>query len=172
MKYFELYQLPVSFKIDEKILKQKFLELSKKYHPDFFTHESVEKQAEILLLSTLNNKAFKTLSNPESRIKYILTEKGFLQEEEHYQLPQDFLFEMLDLNEMAESAATDKNTFNEAESEIVRYKAALDADIQEDFEGFDEQVSDREFYEKVKEYYFKTKYLLRIRQQLDKFAGA
>ena len=47
MKYFDLYQLPVSFFVDEEAVKRKFLELSRKYHPDFFVNEAEEKLRKI-----------------------------------------------------------------------------------------------------------------------------
>ena len=48
MDYFELYGLPVSFNPDPKVVKHKFYELSKKYHPDFFINDEEEKQDEVL----------------------------------------------------------------------------------------------------------------------------
>lgn len=62
--YFELYDLPPTFKVDEALLKKKFYALSKEFHPDYYANESKEKQDEILELSTLNNKAYKVLSDP------------------------------------------------------------------------------------------------------------
>ena len=91
MNYFELYEIPISFLLDELHIRKKYLALSKKYHPDFYTLESPEKQNEILNLSTINNKAFQILSNFDKRMKYILSEKGYLVEEEKYTLPQLFL---------------------------------------------------------------------------------
>ena len=70
MTYFEFYDIPVSFKVDATALKRTFYALSKKYHPDFFTLETAEKQAEILELSTLNSQAYKTLSDFDLRMKY------------------------------------------------------------------------------------------------------
>ncbi len=58
MTYFEFYKIPLSFKVDKAALKRQFYALSKQYHPDFYTLASEEKQAEILELSTLNNKAY------------------------------------------------------------------------------------------------------------------
>ena len=99
MNYFEFYDIPISFKIDAAALKRTFYRLSKKYHPDFFTQESEEKQAEILQLSSLNNEAYQTLSNFDRRMKYVLDLKGVLAEEGQNQIPQAFLMEMMEINE-------------------------------------------------------------------------
>src|SRR5919199_5414174 len=99
MNYFELYDIPVSFLPDQKQLKQKFYELSRKYHPDFYTQENEFEQSEALELSSQVNKAYKTFQNRDETIKYVLQLKGLLEEEEKYNLPADFLMEMMDLNE-------------------------------------------------------------------------
>jgi molecular chaperone HscB len=62
------------------LLKKKFYELSKQYHPDFYANEDDEKQQEILELSTLNNKAWQTLSDPYKRLEYILKQHDLLAE--------------------------------------------------------------------------------------------
>jgi molecular chaperone HscB len=72
MNYFEFYHLPIRFQIDAAALKKSFYSNSRKYHPDFYTSESAEKQAEVLQLSTLNNKAYKTLSDFDKRMEYVL----------------------------------------------------------------------------------------------------
>ena len=66
--YFDFYELPRSPKLDEALLRSRYLLMSKRYHPDFFTLESPEKQAEMLELSTLNNQAYQVLSEFEPRL--------------------------------------------------------------------------------------------------------
>ncbi|RZK60816.1 MAG: Fe-S protein assembly co-chaperone HscB, partial [Pedobacter sp.] len=97
--YFEFYELPVQFNPDQQQVKAKFYALSKQYHPDFYANESAEKQDEVLTLSTLNNKAYQTLSNAKRRLKYVLELKGIVETDEGYQLPQSFLMEMMEVNE-------------------------------------------------------------------------
>jgi len=99
MNYFEFYEIPVSFGVDAEGLRKRFYALSKQYHPDFYTLESEEKQAEILQLSTLNNEAYKTLRDEDQRMKYVLALQGVLGEEGSNKLPPAFLMEMMELNE-------------------------------------------------------------------------
>ncbi|MBC8045644.1 MAG: Fe-S protein assembly co-chaperone HscB [Fimbriimonadaceae bacterium] len=170
MKYFELYEMPVSFLTDEKHLKKKYLELSKKSHPDFYTLESTEKQNEILASSTLNNKAYQTLNDFDKRIKYILSEKGYLVEEEKYVLPQIFLMEMLDLNELVLEVEFNPAKGDEVEKHLADAHKNLRSEIHITLENFDETKAEAEVYQRIKEFYYKRKYLLRIQEQLDKFA--
>src|SRR6201985_2930350 len=99
MNYFEFYGLSESFTLDDAIVKKKFYQLSKQYHPDFYANEDDAKQQEILELSTLNNKAYQALSDPAKLLEYILKLHDLVSEGAKPQLPSDFLMEMMDINE-------------------------------------------------------------------------
>jgi molecular chaperone HscB len=168
--YFGFYGLPVSFNPDPVLVKQKFYELSKRYHPDFFINESEKKQAEVLELSTVNNKAYQVLADPQKRLHYILELKGVLTEGENYVLPQDFLMEMMEVNE----ALTDLQFDPDGEKLAV---------LKDDVAGIEKSVSDEiisltsDFELKaeteqvkllalIKDLYYRNKYLLRIRDSI------
>src|SRR6185295_1723150 len=99
MNYFEFYDIPVSFRVNEEVVKKKYHELSRKFHPDFFISHPSEKQQEVLEMSMLNTRAFQTLSDFDKRMKYILELKNMIHEGERYELPPEFLMEMMDINE-------------------------------------------------------------------------
>lgn len=173
MNYFQLYEIPVSFLVEEKSLKQKYLSLSRKFHPDFYTGSDETKQAEMLALSTQNNKAFQTLSDFDKRIKYILMEKGYLEEEEKFALPQMFLMEMMDLNELAMEVEFDPAP--EKKQEVLNHIQAAETALLEAItpilSNYSEATATESDYKAIKEFYYKRKYLLRIRAQLNKFAA-
>ena len=97
--YFEFYGLPESLELDEHLLKKKFYAHSRSFHPDFHTLASEEEQEKMLLQASLNNIAYKTLASFDSRLKHLLTLHGKLETEGENKVPQDFLMEMMDLNE-------------------------------------------------------------------------
>jgi molecular chaperone HscB len=174
MNYFEFFGIPISFKIDKSALKRTFYANSKKYHPDFFTLESEEKQTEILELSTLNNEAYKTLNDFDKRLKYILDIKGILEEEGQNKLPQTFLMEMMDLNEVMMELQFD---YSEAEAEKVKQmveakEQEIYAEVADIIEAYDEKNTPDSELSKVKDYFLKKRYLLRIFENLNKFASA
>ncbi|HNI46089.1 MAG TPA: hypothetical protein PK230_15405, partial [Chitinophagales bacterium] len=70
--YFEFFDLPVSFLLDEQQLKQRFLRNSKRYHPDFYTLATADEQEYALQMPTLNNEAYRTLASQDQRIMYVL----------------------------------------------------------------------------------------------------
>ncbi|MFN8243088.1 MAG: Fe-S protein assembly co-chaperone HscB [Ferruginibacter sp.] len=159
MNYFELFGLPVSFTIDKNELSRKYVELQKKYHPDFYTLESEADQADALEKSSLINKAWKTLCHPDETLKYVLELKGVLEEDEKYQLPPDFLMEMMELNEEA-----DENT----PAKVAAIEQELFSEVKTILKNYDENTTAAEDLRKLKAYYFKKKYLNRI---LDRTRG-
>lgn len=173
MNYFEFFNIPVSFLLEETDLKKTFYANSKKYHPDFYTLESEEKQLEVLEMSTLNNEAYKTLSNFDKRMKYILDLKGTLAEEGKNQIPQDFLMEMMDINEnlMELEFDFDANVFEKVGTELKSLETSLMNEVQPMLESYNDDTSDEVILKGIKNYYLKKRYLLRIHENLNKFAS-
>ena len=99
MNYFEFYNLPVHYNIDQKKLRRLFLKKSKEFHPDYYGMDAAEDQAAMLEKSSLNNEAYKALKDDQSRLKYILELKEMMGEQAKNNLPQSFLMEMMDINE-------------------------------------------------------------------------
>lgn len=165
MNYFELFEIPVKLKLDKNSLQGKFFELSRKYHPDHNAGHDTEGQAEVLEKSALLNKAFKTFQNPDETIKYVLQLKGLLEEEEKYELPPDFLMEVLDINEqlMETDEATDRSNLS---SIISQLSTEIYEPVKEIVEHYKDGTTSEKELLQVKEYYYKKKYLDRINRQL------
>lgn len=168
MNYFELYQIPISFQPNKALVKEKYFALSRKYHPDFFGNETEADQSQALEISSSINKAFKVFSNLDSTIKYILELKGLIEEEEKYQLPNSFLMEMMELNEELMEAK-----MNEEKEEIEKCKLQIENYSKHIFTEVSHIIQQEKIDEineddllKVKEYFFKNKYLNRILDSL------
>ena len=172
MNYFEFYEIPMSFEVDAKALRKRFYALSKEYHPDFYTLESADKQAEILRLSTLNNEAYETLRNEDRRMKYILTLREALGEEGTNKLPPVFLMEMMELNEglMELEFDPDPAGVGKIQKELEDKEQELRKEVTPLLNRFDADPTTKEGLDGVVNYYLKKRYLLRIRENLGKFA--
>jgi molecular chaperone HscB len=157
MNYFELFDIPVSLQVNKNLLAQKYFELQKKFHPDFFTQATEYEQAEALETSSQINKALKTLKNEDDTIKYVLQLKGVLEEEEKYQLPPDFLMEVMELNENLSANSTEQ---------IYSFEKDIYGVVKDIIENYNDAAITNENLLKVKEYYFKKKYLQRILERL------
>ncbi len=173
MNYFEFYGIPEAFHVDQALVKRKFYELSKQFHPDFYINEPDEKQQEILELSTVNNKAYQVLSNRNRLAEYILGLHNLVNEGDKYQLPQDFLMDMMDINEALMELEFDANA-----DELVRITAevntiedSLNNELEERCEAFDSAPADQKesILLIIKDLWYRKKYLLRIRESLNKF---
>jgi len=165
MNYFELFEIPVSLSVSQKEIQLKYFELQKKYHPDFFSNADENEQSDMLEKSSMINKAFKTFKNPDETIKYVLQLKDLLQEEEKYELPPDFLMEMMELNE----GLMDDDILNveEVETKVFQVQKTLYDEVQNIFENYsDDTTTDAQLLQ-VKDYYYKKKYLNRILERLD-----
>ena len=172
MNYFEFYQIAESFAVDLAGLKKTFYELSKRYHPDFYANEAEARQLEILELSTLNNKAFQVLSNPAKRMEYILQLHNLLADGDKYQLAPDFLMDMMDLNESL-MEANSKDELARIETQVNEIEKKLDTEKERLIIEY-EKVSDSDKEKTlllIKDIYFRTKYLLRIKDSLATFAA-
>ncbi len=172
--FFQYFGLPVSFLLDEGALKSAYLKNSKKYHPDFFTLEREEKQTEILEQSTLNNQAYRTLADFDKRMKYVLELKGVLKEEGSNQIPADFLSEMMDVNEalMELEFDFDPAVYEQALAGAKKMEADLLEGIMPILQGFDEEKTPVSELNAVKDFFLKKRYLLRLFENLNRFAPA
>jgi molecular chaperone HscB len=90
--------------------------------------------------------------------------KGLLEEEEKYQLPQDFLMEVLELNEQLLEAKTvgDEEALQKSKGSISMLGEEIRMPVETIIENYSEDTTISADLLKVKDYYFKKKYLDRI----------
>lgn len=164
MNYFEIYGLPVLMKVDVSELKQKYYELSRQYHPDFYTQDNETVQAEVLERSADVNKAFKVFQNPDDTIKYVLQLKALIHEEEKYELDPEFLMEVMDINEqlMELESGADKESVDTCEQKTKELLNQIYSDVSPIVENYQEGITTEKELLQVKGYYYKKKYLQRI----------
>lgn len=160
MNYYELFELPISTVVDKTGISKKYIELQKKFHPDFYTNETEEDKENALTQSAAINKAYNIFSNKEKTLEYFLQLKNIIVTDEKYNLPPDFLMEMMELNE----------DFDE-ETDIVAKIAAYEQDLLLDIEPLlsldNTALLTENDFQKLKAYYYKKKYLKRILERLD-----
>lgn len=174
MNYFELYNLPETFSPDAAAVKRRFYELSKRYHPDFYINEPAEKQQEILELSTLNNKAYQVLSDRRKCTAYILELHGLLEEGDKYRLPQEFLMEMMEVNEglMELEFEPDAAALQCITAQVIETEDELNSRMHTLHTAYDAAIAGEKeaILLQVRDIWYRQKYLLRIRESLAKFA--
>jgi molecular chaperone HscB len=165
MNYFELFDIPVQLSVRRSELSAKFFELSRQHHPDRFVGQEAGLQAESLENSAVLNKAWKTFQSQDETIKYVLQLKGLLEEEEKYTLPPVFLMEVLEINEQLMDA-DEPSVRSSIETTIDKLQEEIYEPVKDIVENYQEGLTSEKELLQVKEYYYKKKYLDRIRRQL------
>jgi molecular chaperone HscB len=173
MNYFEFYQLPLSCHPDQDLVKKNYYANSKKYHPDRFMQADAKTKIEALQQSALNNEAYTTLQDPMLTIAHLLRIKGLLLPDEKYQLPSSFLMEVMDLNEQLsdwENQGKDAELGQSLQQSVHEFIKQLQDAIAPTMQLIDSGQEEESLFLKLKEFYFKHKYLLRIKERMSIFA--
>jgi molecular chaperone HscB len=160
MNYYELFELPISPVVDKTGISKKYFELQKKFHPDFFTNETEEDKENALTQSAAINKGFTIFSNKEKTLEYFLQLKGIIATDEKYNLPPDFLMEMMELNE-------DLDAETNIEEKVNAYEQDLILEVESLLSTENSALLTENDFQKLKAYYYKKKYLKRILERLD-----
>ncbi|HEK21439.1 MAG: Fe-S protein assembly co-chaperone HscB [Mucilaginibacter sp.] len=172
MNYFEFYDIPESFHPDAAHIKKQFYALSKQFHPDFHANADDEKQQEILELSTLNNKAYQTLSDPNKVLEYVLKLHDLVSEGAKPQLPADFLMEMMDINERL-MEIENAEQFGEISAEVAAIESDMNQELNSltrDYGTLNDTAKESRLND-IANIYYRQKYLLRIKESLNTFAA-
>ncbi len=163
MNYFELFEIPPQFEVDTKKLKPKFLELSRKFHPDFHTNEDEAGLQRVMEISSAVNKGWQLFQDPMATLKYVLEMTGSISEQENTKLSGDFLMEMMELNEQITDS--EQNQLLDIKEKIYQYEQALYSGVKKLLISSPSATSETDL-EKIKEYFYQRKYLDRIQERI------
>ena len=163
MNYFELFEIPPQFEVDTKKLKPKFLELSRKFHPDFNTNEDETGLQRVMEISSAVNKGWQLFQDPMATLKYVLEMTGSISEQENTKLSEDFLMEMMELNEQITDS--EQNQLLDIKEKIYQYEQALYSGVKKLLISSPSATSETDL-EKIKEYFYQRKYLDRIQERI------
>jgi molecular chaperone HscB len=173
--YFDVFGLPVDrLVIDMPQLEKRFLELSRKYHPDRFASKSaLENQIAHEYSSAVNN-AYRTLKEPVSRAKYVVERRLGSIEEKSASVPPDmaeFFFEIHDvLDTIRESNGNAPESalkeVQKAEQDLREKVQQLESDLQQQFVSYD-SAPDKKNLEKIKEILSERSYIKSFLRQID-----
>ena len=169
MTYFELFNIPLNLFPDLKEIKSKFYELSKIHHPDINQSSDPADYVKSLEMSGLVNQAYKTLSDFDHRLKYILDCVGALTDPNE-QLSPDFLMEMMELNEVMMEASDDPVKKQQFLADLDFRETEQIDQLTKIWDSVDSGTPSADQIEQLKKVYFERKYLLRIRKNLNSFA--
>lgn len=101
--YFTCLGFPRRLRIDPQKLEEKFYELSRAFHPDFYQNKSDTEQAISLNNAATLNTAYRTLRDPIQRAEYLLAIEAGAVKEIRTSPPADLFEEILELQDTLES---------------------------------------------------------------------
>ena len=130
MDYFEVFGLPRILGLDLQTLEKKFHELSRKYHPDYFSTASSAEKTQAVRMTALVNDAYRTLRHPVRRVEHLLSLYGL--KSDGSKVPQALLMEVFEINEQLEEVKAGRASVEEIDS--------LRAQIREKRERFDTEL--------------------------------
>lgn len=160
MNYFELFGFEVSPVIDASLLTKRYITLQRDAHPDFYTQELHDEQESAMNRSADINKAYKIFKNADETLAYFLKVMSVLEEGEKFELPPDFLMEMMDINE----ALTDEPGKGKQLAE--EFQQTLNEEIQKLVQDWELDKGNVKLLGNLKSLYFRKKYLNRILDRL------
>jgi molecular chaperone HscB len=153
MNYFEVFGLPGILGIDLAALEKKFHELSRKYHPDYFSTASPAEKTQAVRMTALLNDAYRTLRHPVRRVEYLLSLYGL--KSDGSKVPQSLLAEVFEINEQLEEVKAGRASIEEIDSlraQIKEKRERFDAELQEAALAWDKLVTSRASETKLKEH--------------------
>ncbi len=142
--HFELFGLPMRFRIDATELERAYRELQRGVHPDRYARAADHEKRLALQASARVNEAYRTLKDPVARAEYLLQLAGVdATAETDTRLPVDFLTRQLERREGADEArsAHDERALAAIIDDVRRESAALLADMEGLLGGGDREAA-------------------------------
>ena len=105
--YFELFGMPIGFRVDGAELASRYRELQKVVHPDRYAASGEQSQRMSLQSATMVNEAYEILRDPLRRAQYLLTLQDNASDPQHQTLNDPaFLMQQMELREALERVRT------------------------------------------------------------------
>jgi len=97
--YFALFDLPVSFDVDRKILTERYRTLQRTVHPDRYADAADSERRLSVQMAARINEGYQTLKDPLARARYLLEISGVVLDDLDTAFDNEFLMEQMDLRE-------------------------------------------------------------------------
>lgn len=167
MTHFDLFEIPLSFFPDPKLIRSKYYALSRLYHPDLQDDNDGISEVERLQKTSALNEAYRVLGSFEQLVPYILRLEGEMNEEEKATVSPAFLIEMMDVNESLMEAKMESDTerLQSISHEVNEIKEEVWKNWKKCCEQYDASRA-KELLAEIKDYYLRNKYLERLKDQL------
>ncbi|MDP6359472.1 MAG: Fe-S protein assembly co-chaperone HscB [Planctomycetota bacterium] len=143
--HFALFGLTPTFDIDEGELELKLIDISRRFHPDFFATSDAEQQKLSLQHSASLNTAHQVLRDPFERAEYLVQLLGGKQSSEDKSIPEGFLQKTMLLRMKLEEAVedNDESAIDALNQQVINESEELLRGMSELFERLNDEVGER-----------------------------
>lgn len=168
MNHFEEFNIPVQFFPDLNLIRNRYYELSRLYHPDLKDTTKGMTESELEQKSSDLNSAYRILMEFDHRVAYILSLYGLMGDADKASVSSSFLMEMMDVNESVMEAKMegDPERLGSIAKEVGQLQAELNQEWEAHCHAFD-KTQDQKVLPQIKDDYLRNKYLLRLKEQLE-----
>ena len=122
LDYFACFQIPRRLNLDEQQLERTFYQLSRTFHPDFYSTKDETEKTISLGNSAFLNTAYRTLKDPIQRAEYLIRLEAGAVKDIRSNPPADLFEEILELQEDLETFRGLKQQGGSPELEPLREK--------------------------------------------------
>ena len=130
--FFDLFGIEKSYTLDRLLLRDRFRDLQKKFHPDNFASASEHERRLSAQYAAQINEAFTTLNDPMRRGRYMLELRGISTDEEHdTRMDPEFLMQQIELREEMEDASSSFESLNRLADKVKNEFSKREAGIAE-----------------------------------------
>lgn len=103
LDYFACFELPRKLNLDAQQLERTYYQLSRAFHPDFYSTKDETEKTISLGNSAFLNTAYRTLKDPIQRVEYLIRLEAGAVKDIRSNPPGDLFEEILELQENVES---------------------------------------------------------------------
>jgi len=161
--YFELFDIPLSFEVDQELLSLRYRELQRVVHPDRFTGASEQEKRLSVQQAALINEAFQTLKRPLSRARYMLELNGITLDESDTTMDPAFLMEQMELRESLAEVRGKDDPF----SELNRLRDRIESTERELVQTLQQLFSEGSELEQGKDLIRRMQFIQRLLGEVD-----
>ncbi len=165
MNYFELFECPVSFEVDNAALSEQYLALQKLYHPDRHVGDEAKDKLQVMQKAAEINDAYTTLKDNILRAEYILKLRGLdIQHETKTIQDPSFLMQQMEFRERLEEL----NDLNDPFDEILAFERDIDSDANALERELADLLKDEQQNEASANIIRKLKFMAKLRHELER----
>lgn len=166
--HFELFELPVSFKVDLSDLSQRYRELQRVVHPDKFVNASDRERLLSVEKAAAINEAYQILKLPQRRARYMLELQSVsFDDERDTAMDPAFLMEQIELREALselDQTANPMANLNEIMADIKKRIADV---LNSLAEGLEQEQLDDSQKSSLKQLIHKMQFLNKLQEEAE-----